>query len=110
LRSKLAAASLAVISVAAGAPAWSQVPHIIAPADQTIAIRAGHLFDSKSGAMLSNQVVLIKGDRISDVGAAVQIPPGARVIDLSAATVLPGMNRYPRPREYRWRLGRANAP
>jgi len=91
LRSKLAAASLAVISVAAGTPARSQAPHIIAPADQIIAIRAGHLFDSKSGAMLSNQVVLIKGDRISDVGAAVQIPPGARVIDLSAATVLPGM-------------------
>jgi imidazolonepropionase-like amidohydrolase len=35
--------------------------------------------------------VLIKGDRITDVGAAVQIPPGAKVLDLSAATVLPGM-------------------
>src|SRR6202051_4792310 len=91
LRNKLAVASLAVIATAAGTPAWSQAPHVIAPADQVIAIRAGHLFDSKSGALLSNQVVLIKGDRITDVGAAVQIPPGAKVIDLSAATVLPGM-------------------
>ena len=32
-----------------------------------------------------------QGDRITDVGAAVQIPPGASVIDLSSATVLPGM-------------------
>jgi imidazolonepropionase-like amidohydrolase len=88
---KLAVASLAAISAAANTPAWSQLPHVLAPADQVTAIRAGHLFDSKSGAMLSNQVVLIKGDRITDVGASVQIPPGAKVIDLSAATVLPGM-------------------
>jgi imidazolonepropionase-like amidohydrolase len=91
LRNKLAVASVAVIATAASTQAWSQVPHVIAPSDQVIAIRAGHLFDSKSGAMLSNQVVLIKGDRITDVGAAVQIPPGAKVLDLSAATVLPGM-------------------
>jgi imidazolonepropionase-like amidohydrolase len=91
LRNKLAVASVAVIATAAGTQAWSQAPHVIAPSDQVIAIRAGHLFDSKSGAMLSNQVVLIKGDRITDVGAAVQIPPGAKVLDLSAATVLPGM-------------------
>src|SRR5204863_3503886 len=56
-----------------------------------LAIRAGRLFDSKSGNILPNQVVLIKGDRITDVGPAVQIPAGARVIDLSASTVMPGM-------------------
>ena len=41
--------------------------------------------------MLSNQVILIRGDRVADVGPSVQPPPGARVIDLSTATVLPGM-------------------
>jgi imidazolonepropionase-like amidohydrolase len=41
--------------------------------------------------MLDNQVVLLRGDRITDVGPAVAIPAGARVIDLSSATVLPGM-------------------
>ena len=40
--------------------------------------------------MLSNKVVLIRGDRIADVGSEVQIPREARVIDLSTATVLPG--------------------
>ena len=46
---------------------------------------------TQSGTMSTNQVVLIKGDRITDVGPAVQIPAGASVIDLSGATVLPGM-------------------
>src|SRR5258708_40163886 len=59
-----------------------------APPAQGVAIRAGRLFDSKSGAMLKDQVILIKGDRITAVGTAdrVQIPPGAQVIDLSRAT------------------------
>ncbi len=63
----------------------------IAPPDQVVAIRAGRLFDARSGTMLSNQVVLVRGERIAEVGANVSIPAGARVIDLSAATVMPGM-------------------
>jgi imidazolonepropionase-like amidohydrolase len=51
------------------------------------------MFDSKSGQMLANQVVLLFGERITAVGpeAQVKIPPGAQVIDLSQATVLPGL-------------------
>jgi imidazolonepropionase-like amidohydrolase len=63
----------------------------LAPRDQVIAIRAGRLFDSRSGMMLSNQVVIVRGDRIADVGPGLAIPPGASVIDLSNATVMPGM-------------------
>jgi imidazolonepropionase-like amidohydrolase len=59
--------------------------------EQPIAIRAGRLFDAKAGTMLQNHVVLIRGERIVDVGASVTVPAGARVIDLSNATVLPGM-------------------
>jgi imidazolonepropionase-like amidohydrolase len=63
------------------------------PPAQGVAIRAGRLFDSKSGAMLKDQVILIQGDRITAVGAAdrIQIPSGAEVIDLTRATVLPGL-------------------
>ena len=63
-----------------------------APAGVT-AVRAGRLFDSQSGRMLTNQVVVINGERIAEVGPAAQvkIPAGARVIDLSRATVLPGL-------------------
>jgi imidazolonepropionase-like amidohydrolase len=43
--------------------------------------------------MLTRRIVLITGDRITDVVAdgAVKIPAGAQVIDLSQATVLPGL-------------------
>lgn len=65
-------------------------PAQLAPA-QIVAVRAGRLFDPKSGTLLANQVLLIRGDRITDVGGSLQIPAGARVIDLSHATVLPGL-------------------
>src|SRR5271165_16897 len=63
------------------------------PPAQGVAIRAGRLFDSKSGMMLKDQVILVKGDRITSVGPAdrISIPPGAVVIDLSHVTVLPGL-------------------
>src|SRR6202047_3700022 len=67
-------------------PLWAQSPRVVA-------VRAGHLFNSKSGTMLANQVVLIDGEKITDVGPGdrVQIPTGVPVIDLSQATVLPGL-------------------
>jgi imidazolonepropionase-like amidohydrolase len=60
---------------------------------QTLAIRAGRLFDPKSGTLLTDQVVIVRGDRVAAVEAAghTQIPAGARVIDLRTATVLPGL-------------------
>jgi imidazolonepropionase-like amidohydrolase len=63
------------------------------PAPQVVAVRAGQLFDSKTGRMLAKQVVLLQGERITDVGPETQlkIPAGAKVIDLSQATVLPGL-------------------
>ena len=62
-------------------------------APKTVAIRAGHLFDSKSGQVLTNQVVVIHGDRFVEVGPAssVKVPSGAEVIDLSRSYVLPGL-------------------
>ncbi len=59
----------------------------------TTAVRAGRMFDPKSGQLLTNQVVLIQGERITDVGpaASVAIPAGAKIIDLSQATVMPGL-------------------
>ncbi|MGB6943096.1 MAG: amidohydrolase family protein [Bryobacteraceae bacterium] len=63
------------------------------PAARIFAIRAGRLFDSKSGQMLTKQVVILSGERITSVGpqSEVKIPEGAHVIDLSRATVLPGL-------------------
>lgn len=62
-------------------------------AARTVAIRAGRLFDSKTGRMLTDQVVILSGDRITEVGppSQVKIPEKAVRIDLSQATVLPGL-------------------
>ena len=63
------------------------------PPPEGVAIRAGRLFDPRTGTNLANQLIVIQGERIADVGPAdrVKIPAGARVIDLSSATVLPGL-------------------
>lgn len=63
------------------------------PSPLAFAVRAGRLFDSNTGRMLTKQVVLVSGERITDVGAEgrIRIPAGALVIDLSGATVLPGL-------------------
>ena len=58
---------------------------------KTVVVRAGHLLDVKSGKMLMNQTIVIQGDKIASVGANAETPAGAMVIDLSNATVLPGL-------------------
>lgn len=63
------------------------------PASRITAVRAGRLFDSKSGQMRMKQIVILSGERITVVGpeGQVKIPAGASVIDLRQATVLPGL-------------------
>ena len=61
----------------------------VAPADQVVVIRAARMFDARSGKMIANPVIVVRGDRIADVGGAA--PAGATVIDLGSATLLPGM-------------------
>jgi imidazolonepropionase-like amidohydrolase len=57
------------------------------------AIRAGSLIDGKSDKPRHDQVIVVRGNRIESVtdSAAAKIPSGATVIDLSKATVLPGL-------------------
>src|ERR1019366_5132667 len=57
----------------------------------TTIIRAGHLFDSETGAFLSAREILVRGGQIVQVAEKVEHPAGARVVDLSKYTVLPGL-------------------
>jgi len=59
----------------------------------TTVIRAGVLIDGESNAPRRNQVIVIRGNRIVEVSdaASAHIPASAEVIDLSQATVLPGL-------------------
>jgi imidazolonepropionase-like amidohydrolase len=61
-----------------------------APAPLTV-IRAGRLLDPEAGRILQNQVIVVEGKRIREVGANLNVPTGAQVIDLPNATVMPGL-------------------
>jgi imidazolonepropionase-like amidohydrolase len=62
--------------------------------EKRVLIKAGRLIDVREGRVLAAQAILIEGDRIKEVGPIQQVEAkakGAPVIDLSNATVLPGM-------------------
>jgi imidazolonepropionase-like amidohydrolase len=62
------------------------------PAPVTIAIRAGKLIDVTHSRLLTNEVILIRENgTIASVGENLPIPPNAKTIDLSNATVFPGL-------------------
>ena len=64
----------------------------LAPAQSKVkAIKAGSFIDVTTGAMLKNQIILIQNDTIIAVGSSITIPKDAEIIDLSNATVLPGL-------------------
>lgn len=78
---RIASALAALVLGGASAPA----------AESVIAIKAGRLVDPAAGTSSANQVILVEGAKIKEVGAGVAIPPGAQVVDLSNASVLPGL-------------------
>ena len=51
-----------IIHSQGGAPA-----RFITPPSQVVVVRAGRMFDSRTGVLLTNQVIVIRGDRIADV-------------------------------------------
>jgi imidazolonepropionase-like amidohydrolase len=63
----------------------------IAVDGQVTAIRAGRVVDPETGKVSTNQIILVEGDSIKEIGPAVAIPAGATVVDLSRKTVMPGM-------------------
>src|SRR4029077_4693098 len=63
-----------------------------APAERVTVIRAGALVDGTAGAPRKNQLIFVRGNRIEKIAdAPAQIPASAAIIDLSSATVLPGL-------------------
>ena len=71
-------------------PGLAQQPATQAPEPAITVIHAGHLLDVKTGKMMDNAVVTIKGDRIASVSSGTA-PKGAHVIELPNATLLPGL-------------------
>ena len=73
-----------LLIVATIGEAQSQVP-------TRFAIKAGRLIDGRGGPPVANAVILVEGTRITAVGPNLTVPAGTPVIDLSRATVLPGL-------------------
>ena len=55
------------------------------------AVKAGRLIDPRTGTVSSGVVLLIENGKVKSVGPALSVPTGARAIDLSGFTVLPGL-------------------
>jgi imidazolonepropionase-like amidohydrolase len=80
VRIRLAAALLGV---------WAEIAQAADPA--VTIIKAARLIDGRGGRPMAPAMVRIEGERIAEVGPALPVPSGARVIDLEGATLLPGL-------------------
>jgi imidazolonepropionase-like amidohydrolase len=86
------AAFACVVAFAAG-PATVRAQDTAAgrPAAGVVAVRAGHLFDSRTGTLADGVIILVRNGVVAEVGPRVRIPAGAQVVDATAYTVLPGL-------------------
>ena len=80
------AVTLLSLGVLCAAPAASQPPRA-----QVTVLRAARLIDGSGAAPVVPGMIRVEGERIVEVGTRVNVPPGARVIDLGDATLLPGL-------------------
>ncbi|MDI1327308.1 MAG: amidohydrolase family protein [Brevundimonas sp.] len=56
-----------------------------------VLVHAGNLFDSEAGRMVGPRDILIRGDRVAEVGESLAAPEGATVLDLRGCSVIPGL-------------------
>lgn len=78
--------SFPLTALAAALLCWSSVA-----AAKDVVIHAGHLIDAVSGKVADRMSILISDERITAVQQGFVTPAGAEIVDLSQATVLPGL-------------------
>jgi imidazolonepropionase-like amidohydrolase len=82
-------------TLALALPLAAQTPAPAPATPRAYVIRAAHLIDGKSDVVRNDVAVIVQGERIIAVGRQSElesrIPSGAQVIDLGAATILPGL-------------------
>jgi imidazolonepropionase-like amidohydrolase len=86
----LAAAAAAMLVMSAAAAA-ADAPATAPAAAAITALQCGHLIDTANGKMLGETTIVIEGGRVREVFSGVQSPAGAKAIDLSAQTCMPGL-------------------
>ena len=92
MRHRLALLAFAVVASLLAAPLTADAQHIPTTGRGTVVLRAARVIDGTGAAPIQNGVVVITDDKIVAVGVdgRVQIPAGARRIDLGDVTILPG--------------------
>src|SRR5260370_15374908 len=75
---------LRILVTSASAQTATPFPH-------PIVLHAVRLLDVESGKIMTPGEVLLKGERIAEVGPSVMQPPGVEIIDLGDSTLLPGL-------------------
>ena len=86
------AAALCAITLSAQAPDILIPPYLPPDSATVTVIHAGRLIDVDAGAVLRDQIIVVRGDRIESIEPAPgHVPAGARVVDLSKYTVSPGL-------------------
>jgi imidazolonepropionase-like amidohydrolase len=83
VRSSIVIKLFLVLAIGSCSPLCAETPPIV--------IRAGHVIDTINGRTLEAQVIVVRDGVIADVSPSAEIPVGARIIDLSGYTVLPGL-------------------
>jgi imidazolonepropionase-like amidohydrolase len=74
-----------LVFCATSAAAQTEVPQPIT------VIKAGKVLDPETGKTKSNQIILVEGRKIKEIGGDVKIPANATIVDLSKSTVMPGL-------------------
>ena len=83
-----------LLTPAASSSAVGMTSEPKSPAPKSIVLRGGNLFDSRRGIMLADQTIVIRGDRIEQVGprrSIAKLPPGAHVLDARGKFIIPGL-------------------
>lgn len=83
---KLRIVALAVLALPA--PGLAQEAQ---PKTEVVALKAARMFSGKGDSTVRDAVVIVEGGRIKAAGSGLQVPAGARVVDLGDSTLLPGL-------------------
>jgi imidazolonepropionase-like amidohydrolase len=90
LRHRPSCAAMLSIGLVLALPAHSQAVRQ-QEGSHPIVLHAARLLEIDTGRMLAPGEVLVEGERIVAVGAAVSHPTGAQILDLGDSTLLPGL-------------------
>ncbi|MEP6548792.1 MAG: amidohydrolase family protein [Gammaproteobacteria bacterium] len=87
----LAAAIATVLLAGCGAGVAGAAAGDVVAAPAITVLQCGHLIDTANGKTLGATTIVIEDGHVKEVSSGVQSPAGAKVIDLSTQTCMPGL-------------------